>query len=66
MNEVNHYIVREFDVTIIFGVNDYDFPGKRDFASDNALREARRLFYVGVTRPRTELHMIYKEGRHSP
>ncbi|NIG36196.1 ATP-dependent helicase [Pantoea sp. ICBG 828] len=57
---------REFDVAIMFGVNDYDFPGKRDFASDNALREARRLFYVGVTRPRTELHMIYKAGRHSP
>lgn len=57
---------REFDVAIMYGVNDYDFPGKRDFVSDNALREARRLFYVGVTRPRTELHMIYKEGRHSP
>lgn len=57
---------REFDVAIMFGVNDYDFPAKRDFASENALREARRLFYVGVTRPRTELHMVYKEGRNSP
>lgn len=57
---------REFDVAIMFGVNDYDFPSKRDFASENALREARRLFYVGVTRPRTELHMVYKEGRNSP
>jgi len=57
---------REFDVAIMFGVNDYDFPSKRDLASENALREARRLFYVGVTRPRTELHMVYKKGRHSP
>jgi superfamily I DNA/RNA helicase len=42
---------REFDVAIMFGVNQCDFPGKRDLVSDNALREARRLFYVGVTRP---------------
>lgn len=57
---------REFDVAIMFGVNKYDFPGKRDLVSDNALREARRLFYVGVTRPRKELHMVYRKGEHSP
>ncbi|WP_181962908.1 3'-5' exonuclease, partial [Klebsiella pneumoniae] len=57
---------REFDVAIMFGVNKYDFPSKRDLASDNALREARRLFYVGVTRPRKELHMVYEKGKHSP
>ncbi len=57
---------REFDVAIMYGVNKYDFPGKRDQASDNALREARRLFYVGVTRPRKELHMVYEKDKHSP
>ncbi|WP_259467727.1 3'-5' exonuclease, partial [Enterobacter hormaechei] len=57
---------REFDVAIMFGVNKYDFPSKRDLTSDNALREARRLFYVGVTRPRKELHMVYEKGKHSP
>jgi DNA helicase-2/ATP-dependent DNA helicase PcrA len=30
------------------------------------MREARRLFYVGVTRPRKELALVYQEGRHSP
>lgn len=57
---------REFDVAIMFGVNKYDFPSKRDLASDNALREARRLFYVGVTRPRKELHMVYEKDKYSP
>lgn len=57
---------REFDVAIMFGVNKYDFPSSRDLASNNALREARRLFYVGVTRPRKELHMVYETGKHSP
>ena len=57
---------REFDVAIMFGVNKYDFPSRRDLGSDNTLREARRLFYVGVTRPRKELHMVYENGKHSP
>jgi len=28
--------------------------------------EARRLFYVGVTRPRKELAIVYQEGNPSP
>lgn len=57
---------REFEVAILYGVNKYDFPNKRDSASVSAMREARRLFYVGVTRPRKELHLVYEKGKHSP
>ncbi|WP_280113396.1 ATP-dependent helicase [Xenorhabdus szentirmaii] len=57
---------REFDVAIMYGVNSYDFPSKRDCITIHTMREARRLFYVGVTRPRKELHMVYEKGKHSP
>lgn len=57
---------REFDAIILFGINDDDIPNWRDKKSDRALREARRLFYVGVTRPRKELCLVYQEHHHSP
>jgi DNA helicase-2/ATP-dependent DNA helicase PcrA len=57
---------REFDAVVLFGMNEGDFPSNRDKASPAAMREARRLFYVGVTRPRKELALVYQEGRHSP
>jgi DNA helicase-2/ATP-dependent DNA helicase PcrA len=57
---------REFDAVILFGINSGDIPNWRDNKSDRALREARRLFYVGVSRPRKELCLVYQEGHHSP
>lgn len=57
---------REFDVVILFGINAYDMPSKRDKGSPRELREARSLFYVGVTRPRKELILVYQKGQHSP
>lgn len=57
---------REFDAVILFGVNQDDIPSRRDSQSPRALLEARRLFYVGVTRPRKELCLVYQKGRHSP
>lgn len=57
---------REFDAVILFGINNGDLPNWRDNQSDRALREARRLFYVGVTRPRKELCLVYQEDHHSP
>ena len=57
---------REFDAVILYGMNAGDFPSNRDKRSQTALREVRRLFYVGVTRPRKELSIVYQEGNNSP
>ncbi len=57
---------REFDVVILYGMNANDIPSNRDKKSPGALREARRLFYVGVTRPRKELSIVSQDGNHSP
>jgi DNA helicase-2/ATP-dependent DNA helicase PcrA len=57
---------REFDAVVMYGVNASDLPSERDKKSVTALREARRLFYVGVTRPRKELSLIFQEHHHSP
>lgn len=57
---------REFEAVIMFGANNGGFPSWRDSQSDKALREARRLFYVGVTRPKNELCLVFQAGNHSP
>ena len=57
---------REFDAVILYGANNGIFPNKRDNKSQRAIREARRLFYVGVTRPRHVLALVYQEHLHSP
>ncbi len=57
---------REFDAVILFGMNAGDIPSNRDKKSPGSLREARRLFYVGVTRPRKELAIVFQERNYSP
>ncbi|WP_315828384.1 MULTISPECIES: ATP-dependent helicase [unclassified Bradyrhizobium] len=55
---------REFRVVILFGMDSGRLP--RNGASSNEIREARRAFYVGFTRPKEELHVVYTAARPSP
>ncbi|WP_163614906.1 3'-5' exonuclease, partial [Klebsiella pneumoniae] len=56
---------REFDAVIMYGVNNTDFPSDRDKRTPAGLREARRLFYVGVTRPKKHLSLVFQEQHFS-
>lgn len=55
---------REFRVVIMFGMDNGRIP--RWNPSEQDLREARRLFYVGFTRAKLELHLMHTNGAASP
>ncbi|MGH2582804.1 MAG: ATP-dependent helicase [Anaerolineales bacterium] len=55
---------REFRVVVLFGMDNGRIP--RNDATPGERHEARRLFYVGFTRPKEELHILYTAARPSP
>jgi len=55
---------REFDVVVLFGMDDGRVPRRN--ATHAEVLEARRLFYVGFTRAKREIHIMYSASRASP
>lgn len=57
---------REFDAVVLFGMNDGGMPSRRDKESKSSMLEARRLFYVGITRAKKELVIVCGKQNCSP
>ncbi|PTR16336.1 ATP-dependent DNA helicase Rep/DNA helicase-2/ATP-dependent DNA helicase PcrA [Nitrosospira sp. Nsp2] len=49
----------EFEAVIMIGLEDSAFPNPFDYKNEEQLEEAVRLFYVGVTRAKTQIHLTY-------
>jgi len=54
----------EFPVVIITGLEDGLLPIARSIESADDLEEERRLFYVGMTRAKEQLHLTWAKQRH--
>ena len=53
----------EFPVVFIVGLNDGTLPHSRSFDDPEAMMEERRLLYVGITRAKDRLYLIYSQNR---
>ena len=55
----------EFKVVFLVGLNDSVLPHSRSFDEPEAMMEERRLFYVGITRAKDQLFLVYAQNRSS-
>lgn len=53
----------EFPIVFIIGLNDGTLPHSRSFDDFEALHEERRLLYVGITRAKEKLYLVYSQTR---
>ncbi len=51
----------EFQAVVMIGLELGDFPSQYA-TNDDEIEEAARLFYVGVTRAKTEVHLLYDQN----
>lgn len=55
----------EYPVVFLTGLNDGTLPHSRSFEDPEAMMEERRLFYVGITRSKDLLFLVYSQNRTS-
>jgi DNA helicase-2/ATP-dependent DNA helicase PcrA len=55
----------EYPVVFIVGLNDGTLPHSRSFDDPEAMQEERRLLYVGITRAKDRLYLVYAQNRSS-
>ena len=53
----------EFPVVFIVGLNEGTLPHSRSMEDEEAMLEERRLFYVGITRAKDRLYLLYSQTR---
>jgi DNA helicase-2/ATP-dependent DNA helicase PcrA len=53
----------EFSVVFITGLNEGTLPHSRSFDDLEAMQEERRLLYVGITRAKDRLYLVYAQNR---
>ncbi len=53
----------EFPLVFLVGLEDGLFPSQKSLEQDDRLEEERRLAYVGITRARQKLVLVYAESR---
>jgi ATP-dependent DNA helicase UvrD/PcrA len=53
----------EYPVVFIAGLNEGTLPHSRSFDDLEAMQEERRLFYVGITRAKDRLYLVYAQNR---
>lgn len=53
----------EFPVVFLIGLEEGIFPHSRSHVSPAELEEERRLMYVGITRAKEKVHLLYAEQR---
>ncbi len=53
----------EFPVVFISGLNEGTLPHSRSFEDPEAMQEERRLLYVGITRAKDRLYLVYAQNR---
>lgn len=54
---------REFEVIVMFGMDAGNIPRRK--ATQRGLVESRRLFYVGLTRAKKEVHFVFSDSKAS-